>query len=265
MLSNSCLVSTGSMPSFSFQEAGKYMKFILGKKIKMSQIFKGSKVVPVTFISAGPCFVTQIKRKDKDGYESIQIGFDKLTKKKEKKSLKEKAYKHLREFRIDKAKGKQDIPLSIGGKIIVSIFKEGDRVFVSSTSKGKGFQGGVKRWGFSGRNATHGVKHEHRTLGSVGASGPQRVFKGKKMPGRMGGERITVKNLEVVQIDEENNLIAVRGAVPGRKGSLVEIVSLIAEWPVASDKVESNKEEGRPVEPEEKKENTKENGKEENK
>ncbi len=193
------------------------MKFILGRKIEMSQIFKDDKVIPVTLITAGPCFVTQIKKKDKDGYESLQIGFEELKSKKVKKPQKNKPYRFLREFKNNEKQ------LKIGDKIDVSIFKEGDKAKISGISKGKGFQGAVKRWGFSGRNATHGVKHDHRTLGSVGATGPEKVFKGKKMPGRMGTERITVKNLEIMKIDPENNLLAVKGAVPGRRGTLLEI------------------------------------------
>jgi large subunit ribosomal protein L3 len=196
------------------------MKFILGKKIEMTQIFKDDKVVPVTLIEAGPCFVTQIKKKENDGYEALQIGFEKLKPKKIKKPLKQKPYRYLREFRVEESGIKN---YELGQKIDVSIFKEGDKVKVSGISKGKGFQGAVKKWGFSGRDATHGVKHEHRTLGSVGASGPERVFKGKKMPGRMGAERITVKNLQVLKVDPEHNLIAVKGAVPGRRGTLLEI------------------------------------------
>ncbi len=192
-------------------------KFILGKKIEMSQIFKDNKVIPITLIAAGPCFVTQLKEKEKDGYRAVQIGFEKLKPAKIKKHQKEKPYRFLREFK-DNTEG-----YKVGDKIDVSVFKEGDKIKVSGITKGKGFQGVVKRWGFSGRNATHGVKHEHRTLGSVGASGPERVFKGKKMPGRMGGKRATLKNLEVVKIDPENNLLVVRGAVPGRRGTLLEI------------------------------------------
>jgi len=111
----------------------------------------------------------------------------------------------------------------VGDQVDVSVFQEGERVKVSGTSKGKGFQGAVKRWGFSGRGASHGVKHEARTLGSVGTSFPERVIKGRKMPGRMGSERTTVKNLEIVKIDKENNLLAIKGAIPGRKGTLLEI------------------------------------------
>jgi large subunit ribosomal protein L3 len=196
------------------------MTFILGKKIEMTQIWKGKKVTPVTLIEAGPCFVTQIKTKDNDEYEAIQVGFEKIEKKnKIKKTMKGKEFKHIKEQQIPSSEQK----LKIGDEINVLIFKEGDKVKISGISKGKGFQGGVKRWGFHGRNATHGTKHEERTLGSVGCGYPQRVIKGKKMPGHMGAERITTKNLEIVKIDKENNLIAVKGAVPGRRGTLLEI------------------------------------------
>ncbi len=201
------------MPGFLL----KNMKFILGLKLGMSQVFdKKGNIVPVTLIETGPCTVTQIKTKGKDGYDSLQIGFKKIEKKnKIKKPMKKKPFRFLREF--------QNGEYKVGAEINVSLFQEGDMVKVSGVSKGKGFQGAVKRWGFSGRDATHGVKHEHRTLGSVGTTGPQRVIKGKKMPGRMGSERVTVKNLKIVKIDKENNLLAVRGAVPGRRGTLLEI------------------------------------------
>ena len=196
------------------------MKFILGKKLEMSQIFdeKGN-VIPVTLIEAGPCYVTQIKTKEKDKYESIQVGFEKLKERKVTKSKKKKPYRYLREFKegIDVSKVKQ------GDKIDVSVFKQGDKVKISSVSKGKGFAGVVKRWGFHGQSATHGTKHEERTLGSVGSAFPQRVIKGRKMPGRMGAERVTVKNLKIAKVDIENNLLAVKGAIPGRRGTLLEI------------------------------------------
>jgi large subunit ribosomal protein L3 len=197
------------------------MKFILGKKIKTSQIFdeKGN-VIPVTLIEAGPCVVTQIKTKDKDGYEAVQIGFIKKEKN-IKKTEKGKEFKYLREERV---KDSEDLSKYKPGDIIdVSIFKEGDKVKVSGISKGKGFQGGVKRWGFAGKSSSHGVKHEHRTIGSIGGRYPQRVIKGKKMPGRTGGERVTVRNIQIVKIDKDNNLIAIKGAVPGPNGSLLEI------------------------------------------
>ena len=195
------------------------MKFILGKKIEMSQMFDvQGDVIPCTLIEAGPCEILQIKTLDKDKYKAIQIGFEKKTKN-IKKTDKGKEYKYVKEYRAD-----DGVPDAKQGDIIdVSVFGEMDKVKISGMSKGKGFQGGVKRWGFHGRNATHGVKHEQRTLGSVGSIDKARVMKGKKMPGRMGYDRITVKNLQIVKIDKENNLIAVRGAVPGRRGTLLEI------------------------------------------
>ena len=197
-------------------------KFILGLKLGMSQMFdEKGKVVPLTLVEAGPCQVLQIKTKKKDGYQAAQIGFKKIEKKKKiKKPMKGKEFRYIKEFKI------QDSKFKIQDSIDVSVFQEGDLVKIAGTSKGKGFQGAGKRWGFSGRNATHGVKHEHRTLGSVGMTGPQRVIKGKKMPGRMGFERVTVKNLRIMKIDKENNLIAVEGAVPGPKGTLLEISSI---------------------------------------
>jgi large subunit ribosomal protein L3 len=198
------------------------MKFILGKKIKMSQIFdKDGNQIPVTLIEAGPCQVLQIKTKEKDGYTAVQVGFEKIEKEKKiKKPLQKKPFKYIREFRLDESEIKN---YESGKKVDVTIFKEGDSVCVSGISKGKGFAGGIKKWGFHGRPATHGTKHEERTIGSIGSSTPAHVVKGRKMPGRAGGERVTVKNLKIVKIDKENNLIAVKGAVPGRKGTLLEI------------------------------------------
>ena len=198
------------------------MKFILGKKLKMSQIFdeKGNQF-PVTLIEAGPCFLTQIKTKEKDKYSALQIGFEKIEKTKRiKKTMKGKEFRYLREFRIE---GPEIKDYELGKKIDVSIFKEGDKVSISGISKGKGFAGAVKRFKVAGFPKTHGTKHGLRTIGSIGSMTPQRVIKGKKMPGRMGGERVTVKNLKIVKIDPEENLIAVRGALPGRKGTLLEI------------------------------------------
>lgn len=188
----------------------------------MTQFFdEEGNCIPVTAVNAGPCFVTQIKTREKDGYNAVQLGFKEIVdEKKIKKSQKNKPYKYLREFRITQEMIEK---LNVGQKIEVSIFRDGDLVNVSGLSKGKGFQGVIKRWGFSGRGASHGVKHEERTLGSVGASTPARVLKGKKMPGRMGGERVTIKNLEVVKVIPEENLILIKGAIPGRKGTLVEI------------------------------------------
>jgi large subunit ribosomal protein L3 len=192
------------------------MKMLLGKKLGMSQLFdKSGKLTPVTLILAGPCQVLQKKTIEKDGYEAVQIGFVKIEKKdKIGKSMKGKEYKYIKEENIEGA---------VGDEINLSIFKEGDKVKVSGMSKGKGFQGGVKKHGFHGRNATHGVKHEHRTLGSVGTRFPQHVMKGRKMPGRMGYDRVSVKGLKIMKIEQENNLLVVIGAVPGVKGALLEI------------------------------------------
>lgn len=187
----------------------------------MSQIFdEEGNVIPVTLIEAGPCEITQVKTGEKDGYSAVQIGFKKIEKEKKiKKPMKKKPFRALREFR-DKAEG-----YKVGEKIDTSIFKKGDIVSISGISKGKGYQGVVKRWGFAGMPATHGTKHEGRAPGSTGSRYPQRVIKGKKMPGRMGGDRITIKNLKVVKIEPEKNLIAIKGAIPGRKGTLLEIRS----------------------------------------
>ena len=149
----------------------------------------------------------QIHALEKEGYEALQLGFE----------PKGKTFRHIKEFR--NVQGKQD------EEVVVSVFQEGEKVKISGISKGKGFQGAVKRHGFSGRNRTHGVKHEHRTLGSTGSRWPQHVRKGKKMPGRMGAERTSVRNAAIVKIDPERNLIAVKGAVPGARGTLLEIRS----------------------------------------
>jgi large subunit ribosomal protein L3 len=199
------------------------MKFIIGRKLEMTQIFdeKGN-VTPVTLIEAGPCQVTQVKTKEIDGYEAIQVGFEKIEKQKKiKKTMKGKEFKCLKEQRTE-----QEEQLKEGDKIDVSIFKEGEVVNISGISKGKGFAGVVKRWHFKGQFKTHGTKEKWRSPGSIGCRFPQRVIKGKKMAGRMGGERTTVKNLKIAKVDKENNIIAVRGAVPGRKGTLLEIRSL---------------------------------------
>jgi large subunit ribosomal protein L3 len=198
------------------------MKFILGKKIGMSQIFdKKENVIPVTVIEAGPCFVTQIKSQDKDNYSAVQIGYEKLKDKKISKSKKKKPYRYLKEIRIMN----HESEIKIGDKITVDVFEEGDVVKVSGISKGKGFQGVVKRHGFSGGPASHGHRHVLRTPGSIGSAFPQRVVKGKKMPGHAGAERVTTTGLKVVKVDKENNLLAVKGAIPGPNGGLIEIKS----------------------------------------
>jgi len=197
------------------------MKFILGKKQGMSQIFdEQGNVVPVTIIEAGPCFVTQIKTEDKDKHQAIQVGYERLKDKKVKKPQKDKPYRHLREFLISNSKF-----LKVGDKIDVSIFQEGDIVKVSGISKGKGFQGVVKRHGFSGGPASHGHRHVLRTPGSIGSAFPQRVVKGKKMPGQTGAKRVTVSGLKIIKVDPKNNLLAIKGAIPGPPNGLVEIKS----------------------------------------
>lgn len=201
------------------------MKFILGKKIGMSQRFRDDKVLPVTLIEAGPCFITQIKTKEKDGYQAIQIGFERLKEKKIKKPQKDKPFKYLKEFRIKPEIDSQQLNYKVGDKIEVSVFEVGDKVTVSGISKGKGFTGVIKRHGFKGMPASHGTKHDARHPGSIGATAPQRVLKGRKMAGRMGDRMVTVKNLEVIEIDPEKNLLVVKGAVPGAKNSLVKIVA----------------------------------------
>lgn len=198
------------------------MKFILGKKIEMTQMFdERGNVIPVTLVEAGPCFVTQVKKNEKDKYEAIQVGFEELKKSKIKKTNKRSPYRHIKEFKIGNSK------YNIGDKIDVSIFEENEKVRVSGVSKGKGFQGGVKRWGFGGKPHTHGMKHEERAMGSVasGVYNRGRITPGKKMPGRMGNERNTIINLKVAKIDKENNILAIKGAVPGKRGTLLEIVS----------------------------------------
>ena len=205
------------------------MKFILGKKLGMSQLFgKDGKSVPVTVVEAGPCYVTQIRTQEKDGYEAVQVGFGqaKHTKKPRQGHVKKAitddqasvvGLRWLKEFRI------KDGGFEPGQEIKADIFQEGDLVKVSGISKGKGFAGVVKRHGFRGAPASHGTKHNLRAPGSIGSTFPEHVLKGKKMAGRMGSDRVSVKNLKVAFIDAENNLIAVNGAVPGNKGALIEI------------------------------------------
>ncbi|HEX9722120.1 MAG TPA: 50S ribosomal protein L3 [Candidatus Paceibacterota bacterium] len=191
------------------------MKALLGKKIGMTQIFVDEKVVPVTLVQAGPVKVTALKSREKDGYQAVQVGYEEKAKLKTQKSKRTKPFSFLKEFRGVSAQMDNDID--------VSVFQEGDTIQVSGISKGKGFQGGVKRHGFHGRNATHGVKHEERGLGSVGSAFPQKVKPGRRMPGRMGADRVTVKNLKIAKIDKENNILAIKGAVPGHRGTLLEI------------------------------------------
>ena len=206
-------------------------KCIIGKKVGMTQLFdeKGS-VVPVTVVEAGPCVVVQKKTSENDGYEAVQIGFGNVSEKRITKPLKghfAKAdvapKKNLREFRL------ADISvLSVGDIIKADTFAAGDHVDVCGTSKGKGYAGTIKRYGFHSLKDTHGTGPVHRHVGSLGAcSTPSRVMKGKKLPGHMGVERVTVQNLDVVKVDAENNLIALKGAIPGPKGGIVYITDSV--------------------------------------
>ncbi len=204
------------------------IKAILGKKLGMSQIFREGEVIPVTVIETGPCVVVQKKTQDKDGYSAIQIGFDSVKPSRVNQCLQGHFQKHnvvpkryLREIRVDDSQ-----KFSSGEKIKVDIFKRGDLVKVTGVSKGKGFAGVMKRWGFKGGPASHGAGGWRRRPGSIGASSdPSRVFKGKKMPGRMGNEKVTVLNLRVAEVNPQENLLLVRGAVPGNIGGLLYVES----------------------------------------
>ncbi|MBQ8434682.1 MAG: 50S ribosomal protein L3 [Oscillospiraceae bacterium] len=206
-------------------------KGIIGKKIGMTQIFDESgKVIPVTVVEAGPCVVVQKKTVENDGYEAVQLGFGEAKVSRTNKPMKghfDKAdvacKKQLKEFRLDDCAA-----VNVGDILKADTFAVGDMVDVSGTSKGKGFQGTVKRHNFSRLKETHGTGPVHRHAGSMGAcSSPSRIFKGKGMPGQMGNEKVTVQNLEVVKIDVENNLIALKGAVPGPKGGIVSIIDSV--------------------------------------
>jgi large subunit ribosomal protein L3 len=203
------------------------MKFILGTKENMMEYFSPEgKAIPVTIISALPVTVVRVFEKEKDGYDSVQVGFGAGKKQRVNKAvlgqMKGVPYKNLREFRL---KGEDKNDAKEGDVIDVSIFSANDKVQISGTSKGKGFQGVVKRHGFAGGPRSHGQKHSEREPGSIGGGLRTHVPKGMRMAGRMGSDRITQKNLKVVFVDKENNLMLVEGAVPGVRGSLLEIVS----------------------------------------
>jgi len=197
---------------------------IVGKKLGMTQVFDAQgKVVPVTVIEAGPCTVVQRKKRQSDGYDAVQLGFGPKKAQRVSKPMlghfrkaEKGAFAALRELRVD-----SESPLEVGSEIRVDIFREGDYVDVTGQTKGRGFAGVVKRWGFKGGGASHGSMH-HRAPGSIGGSSwPSRVFKNMKMGGHYGNERVTVLNLRVVAIQTEKNLLLVRGAVPGAKNGLV--------------------------------------------
>ena len=199
-------------------------KAIVGKKLGMTQLFDANgNVVPVTVIEAGPCVVAQKKTVENDGYEAVQIGYGDLKASKVNGPMKGHFAKGdvapkkvLREFRLDDISS-----LNVGDIIKADIFAEGDAVDVRGISKGKGYAGVIKRWNFSRLKESHGTGPVHRHGGSLGVIDPARVFKGKKMAGHLGNERVTVQNLSVVKVDAENNIIAVKGAVPGPKGGIV--------------------------------------------
>ena len=202
------------------------MQVILGTKIGMTQIIGEDGVVtPVTILQAGPCIVTQIKTVDTDGYNAVQVGYgsgknlSKSVTGHVKKAGENINPKVLKEFRLE------EIPegMKLGDNLTVDSFKLGDKVAVTGTSKGKGFAGTVKRHNFNESRNTHGFKGNIRRVGSIGSMYPQKVFKGKKMPGRMGHDQVTVKNLVVAYIDAENNLIGLKGAVPGPKKGIVSV------------------------------------------
>ncbi|MGN0529448.1 MAG: 50S ribosomal protein L3 [Eubacterium sp.] len=206
-------------------------KGLIGKKIGMTQIFdEAGNAVPVTVVEAGPCVVTQKKTTENDGYEAIQVGFGDVKVNRVNKPMKghfDKAdvapKKTLKEFRLE------DISeINVGDILKADTFAAGDVVDVKGTSKGHGTAGAIKRWNFSRLRMTHGTGPNHRHAGSLGAcSSPSRVFKGKKMAGHYGHETVTVQNLKVVKVDAENNLIAIKGAVPGPKGGIVVIADAV--------------------------------------
>ena len=204
-------------------------KAILGKKLGMTQVFSSEgKIVPVTVVTAGPCHIAQIKTEENDGYQAVQLGFDP---KKAVNIIKAEAghakkadiptCRFLREVRVDDLAGYE-----LGGQINADIFEVGEIIDVSGVSKGKGFAGTIKRYGHHRGPSAHGSKN-HRRPASAGAKGPARVFKGKKSPGRMGGDSVTIQNLEVIKIDAERQLMLIRGAVPGPKGGMVLIKSSV--------------------------------------
>jgi large subunit ribosomal protein L3 len=201
------------------------MKFILGTKQGMTQVFDADGVVhPVTVLTIQKTVVTQVKNKETDGYTAVQVGYGEQKEHRINKAQKPKGnVRSLKEFRMDDVAA-----FAIGNEVVVTDFKEGEKVQVSAISKGKGFQGVVKRHGFAGGPRSHGQKHSERERGSSGG-GPGRaggrVAKGIKMAGRMGGDRITVRNLTVIRVDAEKGELFIEGAVPGRRGTLVEVVS----------------------------------------
>jgi large subunit ribosomal protein L3 len=206
------------------------MKFILGTKERMTQVFDTNGVAhPVTVLRVAPAKVTQVKDKEKDGYEAVQIasGAQKAHRvNKAQTGHLGGAYQHVVEFRPRAGVAESIEGFAKDAIFDVSVFEAGDVVVVSAISKGKGFQGVVKRHGFRGGAASHGTKDILRAPGSIGSTGPQRVFKGVRMAGRMGGDRITVKNLKVIAVNKDERILLIKGAIPGRRGTLVEVRSV---------------------------------------
>jgi large subunit ribosomal protein L3 len=205
---------------------GEAMTAIVGRKVGMTQVFDDrGNVIPVTVIEAGPCVVTEVRTPERDGYAAVQVGFGSVAERKVNKPLrgvfaraKSAPRRVLREFRLPDGEGYE-----VGQELTVAIFGGGDLVDVVGTSKGRGFSGAMKRHNFSGQRDTHGVSLMHRAVGSLGISDVARVWPGKRMPGRYGGERVSVRGLRVVKVDAERNLLLLKGAVPGPRGSLVMI------------------------------------------
>jgi large subunit ribosomal protein L3 len=200
------------------------MASLIGKKVGMTQVYENGVLVPVSVIELGPCSIVQVKTKEKDGYEAIQLGFSDTKKERENKAqvghfekAKVSTKKHLREVPVE-----GDAKYEVGATLDVTLFNDIKTVTVVGTNKGKGFAGGMKRYGFHGMRATHGVHETHRHIGSIGMRGtPGRVLPLKKMPGHMGNVQRTCKNLSVIKIDKERNLLLVKGTIPGANGNLV--------------------------------------------
>jgi len=203
------------------------MKFILGTKEGMTQVFDANGVCyPVTILRVEPATITQVKTEEKDGYTAVQIASGAQKEHRVAKAQKGHAgaaFEHSKEFRPRKNYEESVAGFEKGQVIDAGVFAAGDKVVVSAISKGKGFQGVVKRHGFAGGRGSHGQKHSHREPGSIGSTGFGRVLKGLRMAGRMGNDRISVKNLQVVQVNKDANVLLIKGAVPGRKGTLVEV------------------------------------------
>lgn len=228
------------------------MKFILGKKLQMTQIWVSDKVVAVTPVLAGPCTVTQVKTKETDAYDALQVAFGN----RKEKNINKPQLGHFKAAGVKPTKVRElraEIKdAKVGDIITVATFEAGDTIDVTGTSKGKGFAGVVKRYHFAGGRKSHGNKDQLRMHGSIGAKGPAHVFKNTRMPGRMGNEQVTVKNLEIVKVDAENNLLFVKGAIPGAingfviikgqgelKFNIAPVAPVVEEAPVEEEKIEA--------------------------